>query len=222
MTPLTVACVFVEGPYPYTADYVVRLERMARRWISGPFRFVCLTDRPALLPGIETVAIPRTLHGGEGYWAKMRLFDPALGWTGRVLYLDLDVLLVAPLDPILECPAPFALTADPRYGAKAIDRFGRKVIYKFNSSVMLWTAGEQVDLFTDLTPETVERLSTDQDWIAEKYPKAVGLPRAWFPRLSEAIAPPWPSAAKVVLVKVPKNHIAATRWPWFASAWGSA
>ena len=151
----------------------------------------------------------------------MRLFDPALGWTGRVLALDLDVLLVAPIDPIVDCPAPFALTADPRYGAKAIDRFGRKVIHKFNSSVMPWTAGDQVDLFTDLTPADVDRLSTDQDWIAEKHPDATGLPRAWFPRISET-QPPWPKAAKVVLVKVPKNHIAAERWPWFAPLWGAA
>lgn len=227
---LTVACVYVQGPYPYTAEYVTRLERMVRRHLARKHWFVCLTDRPNELPStIETIPIaPLTgivPRNGEGYWNKVRLFDPAVGLnTGRILYLDLDTLIVSDLAPIVDFPAPFALTTDALVAERAhltTDRYGRRLVRKFNSSVMVWDAGTHTALFRDWTPAVAERLSTDQDWIAEHAPAAVGMPLAWFPRISQ-VQPPWPPDAKVVLVKKPKNHQAAERWPWFEPLWGRA
>jgi hypothetical protein len=87
---------------------------------------------------------------------------------------------------------------------------------------MVWDGGTQTELYTDWTPAVTQRLSGDQDWTGERLPQARGLPREWFPRLSEAVRPPWPAEAKVVLVKVPKNHIAAQEVPGFLEWWGSA
>jgi len=223
---LTVLSVFVEGPYPYTPEYVTRLERMVRRHLARPFRFVCLTDRPELLPGIETIRI-RSLgdtvpRNGQGYWAKVKLFDPALGFTGRLLYIDLDSLIVAPLDPIVDYPASLALTTDALVYERAhltIDRYGRQLVRRFNSSVMVWDADTRANLYRDWNPGIAFRLSTDQDWIGEQAPDAQGMPLEWFPRISQ-VQPPWPKAAKVVLVKKPKNHEAVARWPWFEPLWG--
>lgn len=222
---LTVCCVWVRGPVAYTADYVVRLERMVRRNLSRPFRFVCLTDQPKALPShIETIRIDglSVPMNGAGYWCKVRLFDPRLELSGRVLFLDLDTLVVAPLDSIVDFPAAFALTDDSRpEGHVERDRFSRKVVRKFNSSVMVWDAGLASQVFTAWSPAVAQRLSTDQDWIAEVVPEAQPMPKAWFPRISK-VQPPWPSEAKVVLVKKPKNHIACERWPWFEPLWGAA
>lgn len=222
MTPLTVACVFVLGEYPYTPDYVIRLRAMVARWIDRPVRFVCLTDRPWLLDAsIDTIAIEKL--PGFAPWSKLELFNPVRQWLGRILYLDLDSLIVAPLAPIVDVPAAFAITADPpRVGQKPRDSFGRAIVRRFNSSVMVWDGGTQTDLFTAWTPSVAERLSGDQDWIGERLPEAHTLPRAWFPRVSELHGEPPPDRAKVVLVKVPKNHLAAERWPWFAPFWGAA
>lgn len=226
---LTVACVFVRGPYPYTADYVVRLERMVRRHLARPFHFVCLTDRASELPpDIDTIHIA-SLAGlvpdnGAGYWNKLRLFDPEVGLTGRVLYLDLDSLVVAPLDPIVDYPAPLALTADAFVVERAhlnTDRKGRRLVRRFNSSVMVWDGGTQSELWTRWSPAIAQQLSTDQDWIGEQSEAAIGMPLEWFPRISR-VQPPWPAEAKVVLVKKPKNHIAAEQWPWFEPMWGAA
>ena len=235
---LTVCCVWVRGPVYYTADYVVRLRRMVTRYLARPHRFVCFTDQPDALPDIETVTI-EGMRGvvpdnGAGYWAKVRVFHPVFAFPGwgwyragalggsRVLYIDLDSLIVSDLSPIVDFPAPFAITEDelvkerPRVDT---DKYGRQILRAFNSSVMVWDAGFGQDIYTAWTPDVAQRLSTDQDWIAERYPNAAALPCAWFPRISRQ-QPPWPDEAKVVLVKKPKPHEAVDRWPWFEPLWG--
>lgn len=221
MTPLTVVCLFVKGEYPYTPEYVVRLKAMVERWIDRPFRFCCLTDQPWLFTDIETILVQK-LPNCFAYWTKLELFNPAREWTGRLLYLDLDVLIVAPLAPIIDYPAEFALTADPAFvGQKVVDRFGRKIVRRFNSSVMVWDGGTQTHLFNMWSSRAAQRLSGDQDLIGELAPDAVGMNRLWFPRLSEVTGPPF-GQAKVILAKVPKNAIAADKFDWFAPLWGAA
>lgn len=219
MTPLTVASVFVKGEYPYTIEYVLNLYAMVRRWIDRPFRAVCLTDQPWTIPDVESIAVSKL--AGFAPWTKLELFNPIRNWTGRVLYLDLDSLIVAPLGPLVDTPAPFVITADPPAQAKprTHDSFGRAIVRRFNSSVMAWDGGTQTDLYTDWTPEVTTRLSGDQDFVGERKPDATTWPRAWFPRLSELHGQPPTSPAKVVLCKVPKNADAADRLPWVREAW---
>lgn len=219
---LTVCCLFVQGEYPYTPEYVSRLKAMVDRWIDRPFQFACLTDQPWLFGAdIQTIPIAK-LPNCFAYWTKLELFSPARRWAGRVLYLDLDVLIVSSLAPIIDYPAEFALTADPHMGQKAVDRYGRKIVRKFNSSVMCWDGGTQAHLYANWTPAAAARLSGDQCFIAEHAPEAVGLPRKWFPRLSEVQGPPFDPDVKVILSKHPKNHVACETRPWFAPLWGAA
>lgn len=224
---MTVACVFVKGPYPYTAEYVVRLERMVRRYLGRPFRFVCFTDQPeAFAAPIETVRIPSQLPGcpqAVGYWTKLQIFNPAHGLTGRVLFLDLDVLVVGDLSPVVDFPAPFALCADEmalERPAVSVDSIGRTILRRFNASVMAFNGGGLADLWRDWSPEVTRRLQGDQDWYAERYPQAGAMPFEWFPRLSRIPGPPFSPAARVVLSKKPKNHLATQQLPWFEPLWG--
>jgi hypothetical protein len=219
MTPLTVACVWVRGEYPYTVEYVTRLRAMVERWIDRDFTFCCLTDRPEELLS-PVIAIPVTKLAGFAPWTKLELFNPTRAWPGRVLYLDLDSLIVAPLAPILDYPAPFAITADPpRPGQKPRDSYGRAIVRRFNSSVMAWDGGTHTELFTRWTPEASKRLSGDQDHIGEQLPDAAALSRDWFPRISELKGEPPREPAKVVLCKVPKNAIAAAQFEWVREVW---
>ncbi len=220
MIPLTVASVFVHGEYPYTAEYVDRLYRMVRRWIDRPFQAVCLTDQPAAMPdGVEPLVVEK--FPGFAPWTKLELFNPCRAWPGRVLYLDLDTIIVAPLSTLIDTPFSFCITADPpKTGLKARDAFKRDIVRLFNSSVMVWDGGTNTDLYTDWTPDVVERLSGDQDWIGERKPMAPTWPRNWFPRMSELQGSPPTDPAKVVLCKVPKNRLAADLWPWVREAWG--
>lgn len=219
----TVCCVFVKGEYPYTAEYVTRLRAMVARWMDRPFRFVCLTDQPWRFSApIET--IPVTKLAGFAPWTKLELFNPIRQWTGRMLYLDLDTLIVAPLAPIIDTFAPFAITDDPArsHTPRTKDSYGRQIVRRFNSSVMVWDGGTHTELYTEWRPAVAKRLSGDQDFIGEQLPHATTLPRAWFPRISEAVRPPWPVDAKVIFCKVPKNKILAEENPWFEPLWGAA
>jgi hypothetical protein len=220
MTPLTVACLFVRGEYPYTVEYVDRLKAIVDRWIDRPCRFVCLTDQPDTMPdGVEAIPVEKW-PDCFAYWTKLELFNPARQWSGRVLYLDLDTLIVQSLAPIVDFPAGFALTGDPT-GKRDRDRYKRLIIRKFNSSVMVWDGGTQTRLYDDWAPTIARHLSGDQDWIGLHARGAQAMPRAWFPRLSEVSGPPF-GEAKVILTKHPKNHVAMQDRPWLAPLWGAA
>ena len=213
----TVACVWVKGNVPYGSEYVTKLQAMASRFINRKFRFVCFTDRSELLPvGVDVVRIQSPV-GMFGWWSKVELFNPERGLTGRVLYLDLDTLVVDDLSPIVDFPAAFALV--PHAGTFN-GRHGLQVVKRYNSSVMVWDAGTQDHIYRNWVPKTTKRLWGDQDHIGEQCPDAATMPAEWFPRLSDLTWPMETSDAKVVLCKVPKNTIAAKTLPGFAEAWG--
>jgi hypothetical protein len=212
----TVACVFVRGHVPFGVEYVKRLASMVRRWMDRPYRFVCLTDRPALMPrGVEAITV-QPFQGCFAWWTKLRLFDPSLGLTGRVLYLDLDTLVVNALSPLLEYPARFALVP---HAGKFDGKRGRQVVKRFNSSVMTWHAGEQAHLFHGFDHALTERLWGDQDAIGEACPEAATFPDAWCPRFSALEGARLTPEAKVILMKTPKNVEAARRYRWVREAW---
>lgn len=220
----TVCCVFVRGHVPYTAEYVVRLAAMVKRWMDRPYRFVCLTDRPVLLKvrGIETVYV-EPWAGLFAWWTKLHLFRPDIGLQGRVLYLDLDTLVVNPLAPILDYPAPFALLPhEGRFEGKG----PRKVVKRFNSSVMVWDNGLLEFVWSNFSPGVSEHLWGDQDWIGEAFRHVLDfsatMPAEWFPRLSAIRGGPIPEQAKVILAKTPKNAEAARRWAWVRDVWRAA
>jgi hypothetical protein len=218
---LTIACVWVQGHVPYGVEYVARLASSVRRSLARPSAFVCLTDQPRRVPaGVIPLEVPspRPL---KGWWSKIELFRPSR-FTGRVLFLDLDSLIVDQLDPIVDYPAPFALvphTGKPA-GTFPEGREGLTVVKRFNSSVMVWDADGHLDrLCTDWSPRVAARLWGDQDWIGEQLPDAAAMPMTWFPRVSQIEDGPVPADAKVVLCKKPKNVIAARQWPWVQEAW---
>jgi hypothetical protein len=212
---LTVACVLVKGHVAFTPEYVDRLYTMAQRCISRQFEFVCLTDQPKKMPmGVRPIKI-EAMPGLKGWWSKIELFKPGR-FGGRVLYLDLDVLLLGSLDAIIDYPSEFALIPDGAPNFKGGE--GLEVVKRYNSSVMVWDFDAVNDLYRDWTPSVAKRLWGDQDWIGERCEWAAKMPEAWFPRL-RATGKDWGSTAKVVLCKAPKNHLAAHMWPWFDGMW---
>jgi hypothetical protein len=214
---ITVACVFVRGHVPFTAEYVERLAAMVKRWIDRPYQFVCLTDHPEHVTGSVTrICVPKPIE--KGWWSKLELFNPDRGLTGRVLYLDLDTLIVGSLAPIIDYPATFALAPD---GGTFQPKNGLKVVKRFNSSVMVWDVNSLMAkrAWDTFAPDVPKRLWGDQDHLGEQCQSASAMPASWFPRLSEIGAPPFPKDSRVILAKKPKNVEAARLYPWFAEAW---
>lgn len=221
---LIVACVYVKGHVNFTAEYVNKLRSMVRRCAPVDHEFVCLTDSADELPYIDCIKIPTPPPGRFAWWAKLELFNKAHARLRdcRILYLDLDVLLVDSLDAIINYSLT-AMSIVPDGAPNFVGKDGKKVVKRFNSSVMCWIAGHFDFLYDDWTPDVADRLWGDQDWIGEKVAYASVMPLEWFPRISQVTSKGkvdrFMEKAKVILCKRPKNAMAAKQWAWFRKVW---
>jgi hypothetical protein len=116
----------------YGPDYVNTLADMVRRNLSRQHRFVCFTDRPE---GVrcETMPIEPSL---PHWWGKLTLFRHPV--PGRLLYLDLDSVIVGSIDPLAAYDGPFCIVrrydSDRGYGSAVMSiapDFGRAVWDRF-------------------------------------------------------------------------------------------
>ena len=97
---ITVACVYWGTKFP--VEYVHNLKSMVERNTTIDHQFICLSDKK--VKGVET----RILKPGyDGWWNKLQLFDPAQNLGNRVVYLDLDTLIVNNIDWLLEYQGNF-------------------------------------------------------------------------------------------------------------------
>jgi hypothetical protein len=120
----------------YGAPYVNRLYAMVARHLTPPFAFTCFTDsaegfRPEVraepLPPLD-VAMPT---GTKGIWPKARLWSATLAdLTGPVLFMDLDLVVVGPLDDFFGYGAPdeVILARNPN---TPLERLGQTSIFRF-------------------------------------------------------------------------------------------
>jgi hypothetical protein len=132
---LTVACVQVGDYLGRGEEYVEKLQAGVARHLSAPFRFECLREATR-----------------AGWWAKLDLFRPGM-FEGRVLYLDLDSVIVGPLDRLAE--------------SKGILHLGRWGWTKndYGSGVMVWDAGEHEEVWARAPADVEQRFRGDQDWM---------------------------------------------------------
>jgi hypothetical protein len=114
----------------YRPDHVRELRAQIALWAPGE-AFGCLTD--TVIPGVLT---HKLAHDWPGWWSKIELFRPGLFPDGlRLLYLDLDSVVVGSLAPLLARRERFLALEDfyrrpPEY-ARGL-----------GSGVMGWTAGD--------------------------------------------------------------------------------
>lgn len=167
---LTVIC--VKWGRKYGADYVRRLHSMVGRHLRS-CEFVCVTDDP-----VETVQCVPLACGYPGWWQKIGLFRPGL-FPGDNLYLDLDVVITGSLEPLA------ALLDIDRSTLWARDDFSYSLVNPrkgigaetqrllggpgcINSSVMLWHGDACRSVWDDFTPEVMDVLHGDQNWISQR------------------------------------------------------
>lgn len=101
---MIVAC--VRTGTKYAADYVYKLRDMVARHLKTSHRFVCLTDNPKELPGIECVQVEKGL---QGWWAKMQLFSTQWRQDEKVVYFDLDMVICNDIAKLVELEVDFAV-----------------------------------------------------------------------------------------------------------------
>lgn len=197
---LTVCCL-KQGTL-YGADYVNKLAAMVARNLTLPHKFVCFTDDNRGLPSdLLTWPIPPKL---EGWWGKLWLFRTAL-LRERILFFDLDTVILGSLDAIASYNGPFAILRDFNFA----DQYG--------SGVMAWRPSSETDWIWQNWDEAGRPRPEGGDQVViEKSLRAMGVvPDLWqdlFPgafvsyKLDCFYVPPRPEAKVVCFHGTPKPH----------------
>lgn len=108
---ITFVCLQAGNYCDQGARYVNTLLAMVQRNMDEPFKFKCLTDDASGLDsGIGIIPLPDNL---PTWWGKLYLFKPGLfGHGERIIFLDLDTLIVGKLTDLCAYRGPFATLID--------------------------------------------------------------------------------------------------------------
>lgn len=151
-------------PVVYTSEWVNRLWAGLRRWHPSP-HLVCFTDQPAGIWDAEIETRPLPDPALETWWHRMALFDPAVGHSiargAPFTNIDLDTVIVGPLDWVGQVDAPFVGIRD--WGAP----------HRLNGGLWTLTPGARAaiwEAFAADAPGIMRRWRTDDGWIGTRFP----------------------------------------------------
>jgi hypothetical protein len=181
MTERQFICIKWGSKYP--AGEVNRLFRMLQRVSRAPFTLYCVTDDPAgITPEVPTLQIPDLPVIGNAVmnrgWRKLALFAPELRARlgGPMLYLDLDVVLLRPLDDFFLANAPFSVIKDYK-------RLRWRNFATGNTSVFLYQADRDYgvyDRLVEMGDDVRQRFRNEQEFLTDVMQRQ-GLLQYWPP-----------------------------------------
>lgn len=125
---LQIVCVKVKPAY--SAEYVNALYRACKKHVTQPFRFICLTDDPSGHDNEIDNFILEQKDVLKGWWNKLYLFERHL-FQGRILYFDLDTIILKNIDDLANFDFDFGILRDFYFG---------RVKNKYGSGIMAWQA----------------------------------------------------------------------------------
>jgi hypothetical protein len=158
---VTVLCVRFGSKYGI--EYVERLRNMVSRHLTLPYEMVCLTDDHHNISGVRSI-IQKNSGYQKGWWHKVHMFDPNLDIQGRILYLDLDIIVCGNLNKLVQ------ITGNGFYGIRDFNRKFYPSWNHLNSSVLCWTHQQESYIWNEFNRDrqNAMRLQGDQDWIWKK------------------------------------------------------
>ena len=156
----------------FPPESVYALREMIRRHYAPAHRFVCVTDKPNELPGVETVelwtdhaTVPSPI--GRSYpscYRRLKLFAPDAGLTfgERLVCIDLDMVIVRDIAPLFDRPEDFVIWGESDYP-------GRQA---YNGSLWMLKTGSRPQAWTKFDPKTSPQKAwaaggrgSDQGWL---------------------------------------------------------
>jgi hypothetical protein len=155
---ITVMCVrFGTG---YGREYVEKLRNMVSRNLTVTYEFVCLTDDNHPIEGVRSI-VQKNAQYRKQWWHKLHMFDPDLPLSGRILYFDLDVVIVKCIDKLV------SNIGNNFFGIRDFNRKFHPNWQQLNSSAMSWIHGSQNEVYEKFIKNSNDafRLHGDQDWI---------------------------------------------------------
>jgi hypothetical protein len=184
----------------YGPHYVNNLYAMARRHLTGEFRFVCLTDdTQGIRSEVECFPIPQLDIPPEAAgvpdraWKKLTTLSSDLpevyGLHGTALFLDLDVVVVGSLDDFFARPGQFLIIKDYRRSWRVT---GNSSVYRFE----LGAHADVLSYFYAHAQKLREEFRNEQAYLSDylhKQDKLDYWPTAWCPSFKYQGIPFWPS-----------------------------
>jgi len=169
----------------FTARHVNALKHMVDRHLSMPHHLVCVTDDPeGLDPEIRVLPLSEAYRRLPKCYPKITLFsaDCRRLVGDRLLYIDLDAVITAPLDPLIPSDeVEFMIHAKPvkfRIGELLRSRTRRKQkkFYrsgvKYNGGLMYMRTGSRSEVFDSFKIDRARAIAerfhargSDQVWI---------------------------------------------------------
>lgn len=170
---LIVASVLKSGGV-YTPAHVRILQAMVKRNLPLEHRFTVLTDLVGAFTedrAINAVPLP---NAWPGWWAKVGLFEPLMfnrHTRERVLYLDLDSIVVGDLTPLVTRTEPWLILKDFYRRPPRHPKAG------YQSSCMMWTAGDMDHVYEAFAADPTAAIGKharlgDQGFLEEHAPGA--------------------------------------------------
>jgi hypothetical protein len=157
----------------YDAEYVNKLYSMTKRHCTVDYKFVCITeDAIGLNSNIEVLPLiidPEI----SGWWYKIMLFDRNFPLMGKLLFIDLDVVILGNINKFFEHDEKsFVISRG----------FSKKNYLGMNSSCFRLDTGSQAHVYDDFIKDKIgitKQLHGDQDWIQRKVSKYSFWPDGW-------------------------------------------
>lgn len=153
-TSIAVACVLRSGG-DFNSDYVNRMRNMVERNATVRFEFIALTDVDVSCNRIDITC------SAPGWWAKIDLFKRGnFANFDRVVYFDLDTVIVGNIDELLLSTGPFMAlrpwnSANRKAGMCA-------------SGLMSWKPKDYEFVYDEFDPRFIDRFPRgDQQYISE-------------------------------------------------------
>jgi hypothetical protein len=178
----------------YGPEYVNRLYQMVVRNLHKEFRFVCLTDdTQGINPKIECYPIPPLKLPSnipERGWRKLTTFSQDLyGLQGQALFLDIDVVIVGPLDDFFTYPGEFVIIHDYKRPWRVT---GNSSVYRFQ----LAAHTDILEYFRQHQDVIRKRFRNEQAYLSHflhQQGKLRYWPSSWCPSFKYHCIPRWPS-----------------------------
>jgi ADP-heptose:LPS heptosyltransferase/SAM-dependent methyltransferase len=149
----TVVCVLKSGG-DFDESYVVRMRNMLERNLTVPFKFVCFTDLHKI-DGCNTVKLVSDV---PGWWPKVEVFRSDNIDSQRVVYFDLDTVILDNIDDLLDLDGDF-------YGLTPWNRANRRKGY-FASGIMAWRNGIADCIWSRFTKKVPQDYHGDQAYMS--------------------------------------------------------
>lgn len=171
--PLIIATVLKSGGI-YDVKYVNCLANAIAKNITIPYSLICLSDvKDGFNDNVHDVK--PLIHGYPKWWSKIELFKPGLFSGSKVVYLDLDTLIINNIDFIGTFNGKFCGLSD------------FYLMVTLGSGMMMWDGDDLHlnDIYNAFLPNFRSIINNyqygDQQWINERTKRYLSFIQTHFP-----------------------------------------